>query len=87
LFKGGESLNLAGLSSLESYWHGDMDGDLDHDLTDFLLFRTAFNQANGAGAFESLTGAPEPAAVSLLALVLFMTASARPPKNLRNCLF
>src|SRR4051794_15015236 len=87
LFKGGESLNLAGLSSLESYWHGDMDGDLDHDLTDFLLFRIAFNQANGAGAFESLTGVPEPAALSLLALVLFMTASARPPKNLRNCLF
>jgi len=81
LFKAGQSINFAGLSSLDSYSHGDMDADLDHDLTDFLLFRTAFDQVNGAGAFESLTGVPEPSSIALISFVLFVAASARGRKN------
>ena len=63
LFKVGQGSNFAGFSTLESYIHGDLDGDLDHDLTDFVLFRNFYDQANGAGSFEFTTqraGAHEP---------------------------
>jgi len=64
-FKNSQGSNLAGLSTLESYALGDLDGDLDYDLTDFLLFRAAYDLANGAGAFESAFNVPEPSGVFL----------------------
>ena len=49
----------------------DIDGDLDHDLSDFAAFRYAYDHANGAGAFAQLTGfVPEPASVSLIFMAL-----------------
>ena len=46
----------------QSYLLGDLDGDLDHDLSDFWLFRTAYEDFNGMGSFASLIGVPEPSA-------------------------
>jgi glucose/arabinose dehydrogenase len=62
-FKASPMSNFAGLSSLESYAFGDLDGDLDRDLDDFLTFRDAYDGANGAGAFASQIGVPEPSCV------------------------
>lgn len=51
-----------------AYLKGDLDGDLDNDYNDFLLFKTDYTAANGAGAFLALTGVPEPSTV-LIALL------------------
>ena len=52
--------NLSGLSRAEAYARGDLDGDGDNDRADFLLFKSDFNAANGAGAFEAaVLGVPE----------------------------
>jgi hypothetical protein len=55
-----------------AYLKGDVDGDLDNDYTDFLIFKGDYNAVNGAGSFELLTGVPEPATwlVSLIAAAL-----------------
>jgi glucose/arabinose dehydrogenase len=75
LFKAGTGANLAGLSSRESYALGDLDADFDHDLADFVRFRTVYDQANGAGAFESLVGVPEPNAAFLTVFLLSIAAT------------
>lgn len=52
-----------------AYLKGDLDGDLDNDYNDFILFKSDYIAVNGAGAFLALTGVPEPstAAFALLA--------------------
>jgi hypothetical protein len=76
LFKAGQGSNFAGLSSLESYSQGDLDGDFDHDLSDFSLFRTAYDQFNGAGSFVSLLSVPEPSSLALIVLMVCLGAAA-----------
>jgi hypothetical protein len=74
-FKTSQGSNFTGLSSLESYRLGDLDGDFDHDLEDFLLFRAAYNEANGAGAFEALVSVPEPTTTSHMVLAVLIGAA------------
>lgn len=76
LFKSGQGANFAGFSTLESYIHGDLDGDLDHDLTDFALFRDFYDQANGAGSFGSLLSVPEPTSSALIVLMASLGTAA-----------
>jgi hypothetical protein len=60
--------NLSGLSRAQAYALGDLDADGDNDRADFLLFKSDFNTANGAGAFDRMVlGVPEPGTL-LLAL-------------------
>ena len=77
LFKAGQGSNFAGLSSLESYSLGDLDGDFDHDLSDFALFRTAYDQFNGSGSFASLLSVPEPTSLVLIVLMTWVGAVVR----------
>jgi glucose/arabinose dehydrogenase len=77
LFKSAQGPSTQGLSSLESYYLGDFDFDFDRDLSDFLLFRAAYDQANGSGTFDSLLGVPEPAAASFLLFVVTASLSFR----------
>ncbi len=54
-----------------SYLLGDLDGDFDNDINDFDLFRTAYEDFNGPGAFAGMvasTGVPEPSSLWLLAV-------------------
>lgn len=61
---------LSGATPLENYPEGDLDGDGDNDWDDFDLFKTAYNNANGAGSFELMVSSvPEPGTVLLLAMV------------------
>ncbi|HEX2476495.1 MAG TPA: LamG-like jellyroll fold domain-containing protein, partial [Lacipirellulaceae bacterium] len=60
--------NFTGLTAAETYPLGDLNGDLQNNRLDFRLFKTDYNIANGAGAFEALTGVPEPSALGLLTL-------------------
>jgi hypothetical protein len=46
---------------------GDIDFDRDADLEDFARFKSLFNDAHGAGAFERLmSGVPEPSSIVLV---------------------
>jgi hypothetical protein len=66
-FKAGQGTSFAGLTRMQAFAKGDLDGDFDHDLGDFLVFRVAYNNAHGAGAFAALVGeVPEPGSIVLL---------------------
>ena len=61
---------------MQAYAKGDLDGDFDHDLVDFIAFRVAYENANGLGAFaRMLSGVPEPNTFSMLSIgpVLLLT--------------
>jgi hypothetical protein len=85
LFKSGQGSNFTGLTAVQRYLKGDLDNDGDHDLTDFIRFRTAFDAANGAGAFEAaLAIVPEPGTTLLLtagALVVTLKRRQRDPRR------
>ena len=85
LFKAGQGADFTGLTTEQSYLLGDLDADLDHDLDDFWLFRTAYENFNGAGSFAALLRVPEPATLTL-AVVPFvfgcvLTARRRPARR------
>jgi hypothetical protein len=52
---------LGSLTQLEAFQRGDLDFDGDNDVDDFRLFKQAYVNVNGAGAFARLLGVPEPA--------------------------
>ena len=57
---------------------GDLDRDGDNDLTDFVNFKTDYDAANGAGAFNAmLANVPEPSTMALLLLAGSGVAFAR----------
>ncbi|MCA9234771.1 MAG: BNR-4 repeat-containing protein [Planctomycetales bacterium] len=63
----GWHVDLSGLTTQQAYEMGDLNGDLRNDFTDFRLFKDAYDQWNGAGAFAKLTAAvPEPTSWMLL---------------------
>ena len=72
IFLTNNGTNMSTLSDAESYARGDLNGDQLSNHTDFRLFKTDFNAANGAGAFEALASVPEP---STLMLMLFGCAA------------
>jgi hypothetical protein len=66
-FKAGQGTDFSGMTSAQSYYLGDLDGDLKHDLADFVQFRAAYETANGTGSFAPMLAVPEPCSI-LLAL-------------------
>ncbi len=74
LFKAGQGMNFAGLTPVQSYFLGDLNGDLEHDLVDFALFRLSYEETNGADAFaQMLATIPEPTTLLLTSLALLAT--------------
>ena len=70
IFRANQHADLSGNSLAEAYRLGDLTGDRMNNHADFALFKTAFDAANGAGAFVAmLEAAPEPST-----LVLILTA-------------
>jgi hypothetical protein len=54
------------MTPAETYFLGDLNGDLVHDLRDFARFRAAFNEEHGSEAFAQMFAAvPEPEAIAL----------------------
>ena len=71
--------DLSGLSSVEAYRQGDLDGDNVNSIRDFVVFKDLYNAANGgAGAFEAMVAAiPEPSAALLTGIALLSSAFVR----------
>ncbi|HEX2475308.1 MAG TPA: PEP-CTERM sorting domain-containing protein, partial [Lacipirellulaceae bacterium] len=58
--------DMSAMTDVERALRGDLDGDGDNDVGDFTLFKSDFDAANGAGAFNAmLANVPEPSAIAL----------------------
>ncbi len=67
LFKSGQGVVDGELSPLQAYRMGDMNGDFDHDLSDYGLFVDAYEGLNGAGSFAAMLHAiPEPGSLLIV---------------------
>jgi hypothetical protein len=60
-----------------AYLKGDLDGDLDNDYNDFLLFKSDYVAVNGMGSFLALTGVPEPSSLMIVFLAALGLAGVR----------
>jgi hypothetical protein len=70
------SLAGLGLTAVERYQLGDLTNDSLVNFFDFAAFREAYDQANGAGAFQAAVGSvPEPSSLAML-MVLGALAGA-----------
>jgi hypothetical protein len=84
-FRGGQLINMTGYTASQALAAGDLNSDFRNDHADFVLFKSAFDAANGAGAFASmLASVPEPdsAALAVLGLSAFIGRASR--GNRRN---
>jgi hypothetical protein len=71
LYLSGLNTDLSNLSPDQAYAKGDLNGDLKNNFADFVLFRTAYDAANGAGAFAELSQVPEASGMALVAMGCF----------------
>lgn len=65
----------ASTTAVESYFLGDVTGDLVVDFEDFVAFEELYDAANGPGAFAALSGTqiPEPSSIAVLtSFLLFL---------------
>jgi hypothetical protein len=66
-FRNNLMTNVSSLSITNAYQKGDMNGDLKIDVSDYVLFVSAYEDANGLGAFQAmLTNVPEPSTILLI---------------------
>lgn len=76
LFRSGQHVDMTGLSHNEAYLLGDLNGDFQNDHTDFVIFKMAYDGANGAGSFANLfVQTPEPSSFVLGTLATFICLS------------
>jgi hypothetical protein len=59
--------DLSSLTGEDAQRLGDMNGDFENNYFDFVLFKNAYDAANGAGAFASAVQAPEPTGAAAMA--------------------
>ena len=84
LFRSGQQVNMTGLTRGQALALGDLNGDFHNDHADFVLFKSAFDSANGTGSFAAMLGAvPEPATI-LLALFGSFTVASQTGRRKRN---
>jgi hypothetical protein len=67
IFRSNQHADLSSKSLAEAYRLGDLTGDRQNNHADFVRFKSAYDAANGAGAFVAMLAAvPEPASVLLV---------------------
>ncbi|MCA9241338.1 MAG: PEP-CTERM sorting domain-containing protein [Planctomycetales bacterium] len=84
IYNAGRGVDLSGMTQAEAYRMGDLDGDFDNDLVDFLLFKENFIGVNGQGTWNALFSAPEPSAVAILLTTLGLLCSRRTSNRIRT---
>ncbi|MGI9458110.1 MAG: sulfatase-like hydrolase/transferase [Aeoliella sp.] len=60
LFRGGLDTSITASSADEAAQQGDFNFDLVVDKSDFVMFKSAYNEVNGAGALATAVAVPEP---------------------------
>jgi len=69
--------DLTGMTPAQAFAWGDVNGDLKVDYVDFRMFKNAFDQNNGDGAFAAVTSLPEPNLGKLLAPAVAAAGAVR----------
>ncbi|MEM9658775.1 MAG: hypothetical protein AAF961_10475, partial [Planctomycetota bacterium] len=74
-----DTADLSDLTVAQAYRKGDLDGDLQLGVNDFITFQREFDRINGAGAFNAALAAavPEPGSLGLLGCVVGAMALIR----------
>ncbi len=66
-FRANQLADLTGLTHAQAYARGDLNGDFRNDHADFVLFKDAYDNAHGSGAFDAMLSiVPEPTAGPML---------------------
>ena len=81
IYNAGRGVDLSSVSSAAAYGMGDLDGDLDNDIADFVLFKTLFTASQGATAWAALGTVPEPTSGVLLLTALALIPGMRPRRG------
>jgi len=77
MFRNGQFRDMTGLTPTQAFAMGDLNGDFRNNHADFVIFKNAFEAANGADAFAALFAhVPEPPTI-LLALILVALPTRR----------
>jgi exodeoxyribonuclease-3 len=85
-FRAGQQANMTGLTPSQAHAMGDLNGDFRNDHADFVIFKTAFDAANGAGALTAmLASIPEPSSCFLLVSAVFLCVIERRPRIRITC--
>jgi hypothetical protein len=80
-YNAGRGVDLSSMSSAAAYQMGDLDGDMDNDIVDFVLFKAYFVAENGAAAWAALASVPEPTSGLLLMTALALLTGIRPRRG------
>lgn len=70
IYNSGRGVDLSSMTLAQAYRQGDLDGDLDNDIGDFVLFKEFFEATNGPGSFAAITAVPEPSSLALAVMSL-----------------
>jgi hypothetical protein len=84
IYLAGLHADLTGLTPEQARMRGDLNGDLQNDFHDFVIFRSYYDLVHGTGTFAALlTAVPEPATWAMLVLGGIVRSSgfsrSRPP--------
>lgn len=77
LFNFGRGLDLSGLSKTAAYELGDMDGDFDNDIADFVRFKQLYLQSTGDLVAAAPNAVPEPRGTLFMVFPMLLVCSTR----------
>jgi hypothetical protein len=78
IFRNGQHADMSGFTRSQALALGDLNGDFRNDFADFVMFKAAFESANGSGSFAAMMAhVPEPSALLLLANCCFAVFCTR----------
>jgi endonuclease/exonuclease/phosphatase family metal-dependent hydrolase len=81
IFRNGQHADMSGLNHSQAWAMGDLNGDFQNNHADFVLFKTAYEAAHGAGSFALMLQIPEPTSATLVVFAIF-ALPARAPRRL-----
>jgi hypothetical protein len=76
-YHSGRGVDLSGLSMLEAYQRGDMDGDFDNDIADFVRFKTLSLGSIGTLMAGVPFAIPEPGVSALMSFLVLPVIGRR----------